>query len=148
MPATTGLLETAIYAKDLTLSAAFYERVLGLGAMLATPRLVAFDTGGGGVLLVFAKGASADDIVGPRGTIPGHDGRGKLHFALSIAAADLAAWRGRLASEGVAIIGEYNWPLGGASLYFHDPDGHVVELATPGVWANGPAAPATRDVAG
>ena len=27
-------------------------------------------------------------------------------------------------------------PRGGTSLYFNDPDGNVVELATPGLWAN------------
>jgi hypothetical protein len=27
------------------------------------------------------------------------------------------------------------WPLGGHSLYFRDPDNHVVELATPGIWS-------------
>jgi catechol 2,3-dioxygenase-like lactoylglutathione lyase family enzyme len=26
------------------------------------------------------------------------------------------------------------WPRGGESLYFRDPDGLAVELATPGVW--------------
>jgi catechol 2,3-dioxygenase-like lactoylglutathione lyase family enzyme len=26
------------------------------------------------------------------------------------------------------------WPRGGRSVYFRDPDGHSVELATPGLW--------------
>ena len=27
------------------------------------------------------------------------------------------------------------WEAGGRSLYFRDPDGHLLELATPGVWS-------------
>jgi catechol 2,3-dioxygenase-like lactoylglutathione lyase family enzyme len=32
--------------------------------------------------------------------------------------------------------GEMTWPAGGRSIYFEDPDGHVLELATPGLWRN------------
>jgi catechol 2,3-dioxygenase-like lactoylglutathione lyase family enzyme len=39
-----------------------------------------------------------------------------------------------LAEHGVGIESEVQWDLGGTSLYFRDPDGHSVELATPGVW--------------
>ena len=68
--------------------------------------------------------------------IPGHDGKGRLHLALGIAAESLDEWRERLGRHGVAIISGTRWSRGGTSLYFHDPDGHVVELATPGLWAN------------
>jgi catechol 2,3-dioxygenase-like lactoylglutathione lyase family enzyme len=44
-------------------------------------------------------------------------------------------WEERLASHNVAIEGRMNWELGGQSIYFRDPDGHLVELATPGIWA-------------
>ena len=26
------------------------------------------------------------------------------------------------------------WPRGGRSLYFRDPDHHLIELASPGIW--------------
>ena len=39
-----------------------------------------------------------------------------------------------LVDLGIAIISRVTWPLGGKSIYFHDPDGHVGELATPGTW--------------
>ena len=32
------------------------------------------------------------------------------------------------------IESEVNWDRGGTSIYFRDPEGHSVELATPGVW--------------
>ena len=47
---------------------------------------------------------------------------------------ELAAWEARLAAHGVAIEGRMEWPEGGKSLYFRDPDRHLLELATPGLW--------------
>jgi catechol 2,3-dioxygenase-like lactoylglutathione lyase family enzyme len=133
-PAIHGVLESSLYATDLARTAAFYRDLLGLRPLLETPRLIAFDAGNASVLLVFQHGATEADSVEARGTIPGHDGAGRLHLALAIAADDLPTWRARLEAAGVALTGEYAWPAGGTSLYFHDPDGAVVELATPGLW--------------
>jgi catechol 2,3-dioxygenase-like lactoylglutathione lyase family enzyme len=135
-PKTCGLLETAIHGADLKRTADFYRRVLGLATLLETPRLVALDAGGASVLLVFQAGATEADLADERGVIPGHGGSGRIHFALAIPEDSLQAWRERLAAHGVALTGEYRWPRGGTSLYFDDPDCHVVELATPGLWAN------------
>ena len=47
------------------------------------------------------------------------------------------SWRsgsGICAERGVAIEGATNWSRGGRSIYFRDPDGHLLELATPGLW--------------
>lgn len=133
-PPVVGLLETSIYAHDLKRTAAFYRELFDFKALADTPRLVAFEIAARSVLLVFQAGATEDDVVDAHGTIPGHDARGRVHFALSIAAADLDAWRERLAGRNIAVVGEYRWPRGGVSLYFRDPDGALVELATPGLW--------------
>jgi len=133
-PPIEGLLETSLYASDLKRTAAFYRDLFGFPTLVDSPRLVAFEVAARHVLLVFQQGATEADVDDPRGRIPGHDGRGRLHLAFSIAAADLDPWRGRLVGRGLAIVGEYRWPRGGTSLYFHDPDGAVVELATPGLW--------------
>jgi catechol 2,3-dioxygenase-like lactoylglutathione lyase family enzyme len=42
------------------------------------------------------------------------------------------AWEERLANFGIEI--EARRPRGGVSLYFRDPDRHLLELATPGLW--------------
>ena len=43
-------------------------------------------------------------------------------------------WRTRFLELGIAIDAENQWDRGGRSLYVRDPDGHSVELATPGLW--------------
>lgn len=135
-PPIGGIRETALYTDDMTRAVDFFGRVLELATLVATERLTAFDAGAGGVLLVFPRGGATDDVTTSAGTIPGHDGSGRLHMAFAIAADAYEDWRTHLAREGVAIRAEMTWPRGGRSLYFDDPDGHVLELATPGLWAN------------
>ena len=135
MPKLDRVLETALYVDDLERAAQFYERVLGLPALSKDSRFRAYDVGGTSVLLLFQRGATLETMRLPGGTIPPHDGHGPLHVAFAIAANELPAWTERLAANKVAIEGETNWPRGGRSIYFRDPDGHLLELATSGLWA-------------
>jgi len=82
------------------------------------------------VLLLFRKGASTEDTVTPFGTIPATAGDGFLHVTFGIPATDFQRWQDRLQGCGVEIESEVTWPEGGDSLYFRDPDNHVVELKT------------------
>ncbi|MDQ0391775.1 VOC family protein [Labrys monachus] len=134
MPRLERIVETAVYVEDLDRAAAFYETVLGLEALVRLERLHAFDVGGCNVLLVFKRGASDETQIVPGGSIPPHDASGRIHVCFAVPAADLAAWEARLAAHGVAVEGRAEWPAGGRSLYFRDPDGHMLELMTPGVW--------------
>lgn len=134
-PALGHVVETGLYVDDLDRACAFYEGVLGLAPMLSDARFRAYPLGQT-VLLLFKRGSALETIHLPGGTIPPHDGAGRLHFAIAIAAADVEAWRSRLADHGIAIEGETRWPKGAQSLYFRDPDGHLVELVSPGLWAN------------
>lgn len=125
MPRLDGLLESSLYVEDLARSVRFYETVLGLELIASdAERLRALGVAGRQVLLLFKKKASAD-----------HDGDGRLHVAFAIPTSELAQWEKRLAEHGVAIETRTTWPRGGHSLYFRDPDGHLLELATPGVWS-------------
>jgi catechol 2,3-dioxygenase-like lactoylglutathione lyase family enzyme len=134
MPALHGILETVLYVDDFDRARAFYEGLLGLTAVYSDQRMCAYDVGGRGMLLVFHRGASLETVTIPGGTIPPHDGSGPHHVAFSIAAEELPQWETRLADFGIAIEGRTKWPRGGTSLYFRDPDGHLLELATPGLW--------------
>ena len=136
MPKIDGLLETALYVDDMARSVAFFREVMGLAPMLETDRLTAFDAGRQGVLLLFLRGASVADMPGPGGVVPGHDGQGPLHMAFAIPKGSYDEWHRHLVAAKVRIRGEMRWPRGGRSLYFEDPDGHVLEVATPGLWPN------------
>jgi len=46
----------------------------------------------------------------------------------------LSRWDSWLAENGIAIEERKEWERGGTSLYFRDPDRHLLEIATPGVW--------------
>jgi catechol 2,3-dioxygenase-like lactoylglutathione lyase family enzyme len=135
MPALGRVLETALYVDDLERADAFYEQVLDLKTLSQDTRFRAYDVGGTNVLLLFLRGATLETVQMPGGTIPPHDGHGALHVAFAIGADDLAAWELRLGGRGIAIEGRTDWPRGGRSIYFRDPDGHLLELATPGLWA-------------
>ncbi len=134
MPEPTGILETVLYTDDLDRAKTFYEAVMGLSPVFSDARMAAFDVAARGMLLIFRRGETLAPVETPFGVIPPHDGTGPLHIAFSIAKADLETWRETLAAHGIEIESVVNWPRGGQSLYFRDPDGHCLELATPGLW--------------
>jgi catechol 2,3-dioxygenase-like lactoylglutathione lyase family enzyme len=135
-PRISHILETALYVADLDAAQAFYERLMGFELHLRDGRMAALGVPGGGVLLLFRHGGSVLASSTPFGVIPGHDGRGTLHLAFGVPRGELARWEAHLAAAGVAVESRVNWARGGTSLYFRDPDGHSVEVATPGVWPN------------
>ena len=136
MPPLKGVLETAIYVDDLDRARAFYEGVMGLSLMHADNRMAAYDAGARSVFLVFRRGASNHRTVLPGGAIPAHDGQGPLHFAFAVDFAKMGAWEEHLTAHEISIEDRVTWPKGGRSIYFRDPDGHLIELATQGLWPN------------
>jgi catechol-2,3-dioxygenase len=133
IPRVQRMLETALYCADLAQTAAFYQQLLNVTPMLSGDRLVALDAGQGTVLLLFQHGNSGA-LETPGGLVPGHDGSGRVHIAFAIERGNLAAWESRLAHLGIDIESRVQWDGGGTSLYFRDPEGRSVELATPGIW--------------
>ncbi|MEO8027319.1 MAG: VOC family protein [Bryobacteraceae bacterium] len=133
-----GVAESSLYVENVARTRDFFVRVFGFEVLdvEATGRFAAFAVAPGSVLLVFRKGSTTSPVTFAGGTIPAHDGHGNLHFAFSIDADAYEDWKQRLSDNEVAIESEVVWPKGGRSIYFRDPDGHLGELITPGVWKN------------
>jgi catechol 2,3-dioxygenase-like lactoylglutathione lyase family enzyme len=134
MPKVIRVLETCLHVEDVERSARFYETLFGFPRMDSNERFCAFDGGEGTVLLLFREGATTEAVRTAGGVIPPHGGSGDLHLAFAIRAEDFAGWEKLLGEQGIAIESRVRWDRGGNSLYFRDPDHHLVELATPGIW--------------
>ncbi len=108
----------ALAVSDQDRSRRFYERYLGFSAE-PTPRE-------DGVLILhnargfsLALGETDEPIRVPE----------FLHFGAGLPAPDeVRSFRGRLAADGVAIVGDWDEP-DYVSVKFRDPDGYVVEIS-------------------
>lgn len=130
------VLETAVYCDNLGHTAAFYRTLFALEPMIESARVIAFDAGEGTVLLLFQRGASEAALPSAGGLVPGHGSTGPAHVAFAIDTYDVPRWLARLEQLHVAVESRVDWARGGHSIYFRDPDGRSVELATPGTWPN------------
>lgn len=135
-PRLSHLLETSLYVADLDASKAFYQRLFGFDVLLEDARMVGLQLPGSAVLLLFRKGASTKPSPTPGGLMPVHDTNGAQHLCLAIPADLLEGWERHLMLSGIAVESRAIQTHGGTSLYFRDLDGHSLELATPGLWAN------------
>ena len=135
-PRLGGVLETSLYVADLERARAFYERVFGLEVFFQDGRMCALGVAPGQVLLLFRHGTTDAPAPVPGGLIPPHGTTGAAHLCFAIPLGELAAWEAHLAAHGLAVESRINWRRGGTSLYFRDPDGHSLQVATPGLWPN------------
>jgi catechol 2,3-dioxygenase-like lactoylglutathione lyase family enzyme len=124
------IVETAIYATDLTAMEDFYVKVLNLHVIdKEVVRHIFFSVGPGSVLLIFNPESTQHGH-----HLPAHGAFGAGHVAFGVPESSLAVWRERLLEQGIAIEREQSWPRGGHSIYFRDPAGNSIELITPRVW--------------
>ena len=128
-PHVNGVLETSLYVASAARSAEFYRRVFGFEPLEPDlllnddTRLCPMRAGDRSVLLLFKKGATPDT-----------DATGAIHIAFAIARSELSKWEEWLKQQGIPIETRKTWKYGGEALYFRDPDGHLLEVVTPGVW--------------
>lgn len=134
-PPLTGIVETALYVEDLARARDFYRGLFDFDTLYEDHRLCAMAVAPRQVLLLFRVDGSLNPTVTSGGAIPPHGGHGQLHFAFGVPADALPAWETRLAERGIVTESRVRAARGGTSVYFRDPDGHLVELVTPGIWA-------------
>lgn len=125
-----GILETCLYVDDLAAAERFYATVLGLRCVGRQPgRHVFFRCGDRMLLLFDPRGVGREDS-----ETPSHGAHGPAHIAFAVEESDVAGWQAQLTRHGVPIEKLVDWPQGGRSLYFRDPAGNSLELATPRIW--------------
>ena len=128
-----GVLETSLYVDDLAAAEAFYGDVLRLQFHSRQEGRHVFFRCGPTMVLIFRPDATADE---DDDDVPAHGCTGPAHLCFAVAGDELPSWRDRLASHHIAIEKEITWPGGGHSIYFRDPAGNSLELATPTLWAS------------
>lgn len=128
----TQIKETCLYTEQLDRAEEFYEQKLGLSKIAKAPGRHVFFRAGSSVLLVFNPKVTAMED-----RLPPHDGYGRLHMAFEVPKEEYDAAKADIMNKGITIAHEEHWRNGFRSFYFHDPDGHVLEIIEAGFWEKG-----------
>jgi catechol 2,3-dioxygenase-like lactoylglutathione lyase family enzyme len=128
------VLESCLYASDLDAAERFYVDVLGLTLHGKQAGRHVFFHCGQRMVLLFNPAESTQPGTHGGIDVPLHGTTGAGHLCFAVHEASLPDWQAHLANCGVAIEKILNWPGGGRSLYFRDPAGNSLELATPRIW--------------
>jgi catechol 2,3-dioxygenase-like lactoylglutathione lyase family enzyme len=131
------VLESCLYASDLVAAERFYADVLGLALHGKQPGRHVFFRCGERMVLIFNPAESSQPGAHGGLDVPLHGTTGAGHLCFAVREADLAAWQEQLARHNVPIEKFLDWPGGGRSIYFRDPAGNSLELATPRIWGIG-----------
>lgn len=119
-----GIDHVALAVRDVGRSAAWYQDVLGLERLYEEawgdfPAVVG--TGGTAIALFPVEGPR------PKGR-PGRDTLAMRHLAFRVDAANFARARQALDARGITLVFQDHGIA--HSMYFHDPDGHELEITT------------------
>lgn len=120
--------ETVIYVKDISATKNFYEKLLGLKAMVFVEDKQLFFKIGESMLLFFNPEQSKQ-----KSDVPPHFAYGDQHFAFEVDVDEYAQWKKRLSTD-VQIEHEHQWKENFYSFYFRDMENNSVEIVMKGIW--------------
>jgi catechol 2,3-dioxygenase-like lactoylglutathione lyase family enzyme len=123
------ILETSLYADNLDQAESFYRSVLGLDPFAKEAGRHLFFKFNDQMLLIFNPARTIEESE----AVP-HGAPGPGHVAFAVPMSEMDGWKKHLKGKGVEIEKDMLWPKGGRSLYFRDPAGNCLELASPLVW--------------
>ncbi len=122
------ILETCLYVDDLEAAEHFYCQVLGMEFVNRHPGRHVFFRCGRQMLLIFnPKASSVSEDLPAHGAVPGG------HVAFTVDPSSINQWRRHLEDCGVIVEKLVEWPQA-QSLYFRDPAGNSLELASRQIW--------------
>ena len=119
--------ETCLDVSDLARATDFYRNLFGFDVVESDERFCALSVAGQQLLILFIRGELPEPISIPGDKIPPHGTSGTPHVSFAIAQDEIPQWEAALRQRSTAIESKVKWP-------FQDPDGHLLELLTPGVW--------------
>jgi len=105
---------------DLNRSIAFYKDALGADLLVTGRKLAYFELGGVWIALNVEESIPRSEIY-----------QSYTHIAFTVTSDELQAWEERLRGAGISLeVSRPRHPRDGESVYFRDPDGHLLELHT------------------
>ncbi|WMJ72454.1 VOC family protein [Cytophagaceae bacterium ABcell3] len=121
--------ETCLYVDNLDRTQAFYQEKLGLKLINRSGNRHVFFRAGESVLLCFNPEETKNDQ-----ELPPHAGYGTLHLAFEVSVDEYNDWKQKVESANIEVLQETSWRNDLKSFYFHDPDGHLLEIVMEGIW--------------
>ena len=125
----TKIKENCLYVNDLERSRHFYHNKLGLPMISHVEGRHIFFRAGSSVLLCFLP-----EVTKAESKLPPHFAYGPQHLAFEVAAGEYVQWKEKLHEQDIGVVHEQHWRDDLYSMYFHDPDGHLLEIVPPGIW--------------
>ncbi len=121
--------ETSLYIKDLDKTEAFYKGKLQLEVISREEGRHIFFRAGSSVLLCFIAESTRNEE-----TLPAHYGEGEMHLAFEVPKEKYEEVKAWINSGSIEIEHEQKWGEDYKSIYFRDPDGHLLEIVPSGMW--------------